>query len=212
VQQQSDSARQQLQAVGELMLRDVTAVPGVAAALAATSALAVAQRAVALEALAAVAALRVQAGPAAVEAAAAALAAATVADGADGADGAKKGKDKKKDKRGGGMLLGKGTAIVRAFVEATAAAAADGAGGSFMPVAADGSGLQVELGAAFDAVASALAPQGATVASLLSDVRVVVEANQARRKPKVGGWLGHWRWLVPCIFCTAQLAWLTPAS
>jgi hypothetical protein len=187
VQQQISSARQQLQAVGDLMLQDVTAVPGVAAALAATSALAVAQRAVALEALAAVAALRVQEGPAAVEAAAAALAAVAVSDAADGADGAKKAKDKKKDKRGGGMVLGKGTAIVRAFVEATAAAAAGEAGGSFLPVAADGSGLQAELGLAFEVVASVLVPQGAAVASLLSDVRVVVEANQARRKPKVCG-------------------------
>jgi hypothetical protein len=183
VQQQIQAAQQQVQAVGDTMLRDVTAVPAVAAALAASAALAAAQQAVSLEALCAAAALRLQEGPAVpapVDAAAAGVAALAV----DGP--AKDGKkDKKKDKKGGaGVALGKGSAIVRSYVESAAAGAAAGST-AFLQPAADKSSIEGDLAAAFAAVAAAVAPQSAAVARLLADVKAVVEANQARRKPKV---------------------------
>ncbi len=184
VQQQIDAAQQQVQAVGDTMLRDVTALPAVAAALAASAALAAAQQAVALEALCAAAALRLQEGPAVaapVDAAAADVAALAV----DGPSKEGK-KDKKKDKKGGaGVALGKGSAIVRSYVESAAAAGAAAGSGAFLQPSADKSSIEGDLAAAVAAVAAAVAPQCAAVGRLLDDVKAVVEANQARRKPKV---------------------------
>lgn len=142
-------------------------------------------------------------GPAAPEAAAAA------APSADQEEG--KRKDKKKDKKGAaGLLLGKGSAIVRGHLEKALAAA--------LPAAAAAAGTlgvvegQLEAAAAallegpagVDAVEGVLTSHEAAAVKMLEDVKVVVEANQARRKPKVcrvwvcacgGGWL--WRHTQP---------------
>jgi hypothetical protein len=123
-------------------------------------------------------------GPAAPETPAADPAAAAAAD-----EGGKK-KDKKKDKKGGGgLVLGKGSAIVRTHLEkALAAAAAAAAAGATLEVT-DGqlaaAGVLLEGPAGVDAVESVITSHEAAAVKMLEDVKVVVEANQARRKPKV---------------------------
>jgi hypothetical protein len=108
-------------------------------------------------------------------------------------------KDKKKDKKGAaGLVLGKGTAIVRTHLEkALAAAAAAAAGGAAGSTAAAGSTLGVTEGqlegaavllgggSGVEAVEGVITSHESAAVKMLEDVRVVVEANQARRKPKV---------------------------
>lgn len=90
---------------------------------------------------------------------------------------------KRKPKKPSGPVLGKGTAITRAMLEAQAA----GGPATVLPLA-DGGGA---LAGGFDAAAAAagvrgaLDPRGESLPKLLDELRVVVEANQARRKPKV---------------------------
>ena len=88
-----------------------------------------------------------------------------------------------------GLVLGKGTALVRAQLEAAAAAAA-AAGSSSGAASAElqlpgGEGSALDLAAAWAGVRALLAPLQAPLGKLLEEVRAVVEANQARRKPKV---------------------------
>lgn len=121
---------------------------------------------------------------------AAAAAPEAAAPGADQEDGKKK--DKKKDKKGAaGMVLGKGTAIVRAHLEkalavvaAPAAAAAFGTLGVVEGQLEDAAVL-LEGAAGVDAVEGVVTSHEAAAVKMLEDVKVVVEANQARRKPKV---------------------------
>jgi len=89
------------------------------------------------------------------------------------------------------LVLGKGTAIVRAHLEkalAATAATPTAAAAATLPVA-DG---QLEAGevllqgsAGVDAVEGVITSHEAAAVKMLEDVKVVVEANQARRKPKV---------------------------
>jgi histidyl-tRNA synthetase len=129
-----DAATRRAAHVGAAMLADPLAAPSLAAATSAYEAVAAANHAVAVEALAAVVALRRQEGGAAVSAATAAMAA--LEGGGDDAGGGKK-KEKKKSGGGGGkgggkdgglLALGKGTALVRAYVESAVARAARGGG------------------------------------------------------------------------------------
>ncbi|KXZ42548.1 hypothetical protein GPECTOR_136g631 [Gonium pectorale] len=165
------SAQQQMAAVGRAMLDDVDAMPAMGASLAAASALRAVAAAVALEALAAVVSLRVLEGPPAP------LEASTSAPTADG-------KDKKKDRKGGagGVVLGKGTALLRAHVEHAASEMA-GLTEAYLPTPI--SGAVAALPSAWCGACRALAPLGDQSASFLADLRRVVEANQARRKPKI---------------------------
>ncbi|PRW59901.1 histidyl-tRNA synthetase isoform B [Chlorella sorokiniana] len=175
--------RQAAEVAGKLALAgEEEAVPSLAAAQAAYAAHKALQQAVAVEALAAATSLRVQEG-------APAAPAEPVAAPAAPAEGGKK-KDKKKDKGGpAGMLLGKGTALLRDYVENVAA------GGSGATAEedvlehrlqrlslADGS---ADLAAALPAVAAALDPLGHQWQLHLAALRGVIEANQARRKPKI---------------------------
>ncbi|GIL94798.1 hypothetical protein Vretimale_943, partial [Volvox reticuliferus] len=111
------AAQRQMAAVGQAMLTDVDAMPGVQAALAASSAVEAAVGAVAVEAVAAVASLRALEGPPAVPAATATEETAVAA--AAAAAGGKGGGDKKKDRKASaaGVVLGKGTALLRSYVE-----------------------------------------------------------------------------------------------
>ncbi|GLC65359.1 hypothetical protein PLESTF_000284700 [Pleodorina starrii] len=202
------AAQRQMAAVGQAMMEDVDAMPAVQTALAATAALQAAVEAVSLEAVAAVVSLRALEGPPAPptapeastsEPAAAAAAAAGPAPGG-GKGGDKKGGDKKKDRKagGGGVVLGKGTALLRSYVESAAAAAAGASGGFLVvpPVAApaadgptaDGAAAASSaspLPAAWCGACAALQPLGFGAAKFMDELRAVVEANQARRKPKI---------------------------
>jgi histidyl-tRNA synthetase len=136
-----DAATRRAARVGAAMLADPLAAPSLAAATAANEALAAANHAVAVEALAAVVALRRQEGGASVSAATAAMA--TLQSGGVGGEGGGEGGGggangkggKKKDKKSGGggggaaargLALGKGTALVRAYLESAVARAARG--------------------------------------------------------------------------------------
>jgi histidyl-tRNA synthetase len=220
-----DAATRRAARVGQAMLADPLAAPGLAAATAATEALAAANHAVAVEALAAVVALRRQEGGAAVSAATAAMAAFEGAggDGAAADDPAAAAGGKKKDKKagsgggkkGGGapggnktadglLALGKGTSLVRAYVESSVARAARGgpvveeapgaddtgdhtAETTTLPVPpVDGSPPVVrDVASALLAAQTALSPASPSLARLLDDCRAVAEANAARRKPKI---------------------------
>uniref|UniRef100_A0A7S3QSI3 Histidine--tRNA ligase, cytoplasmic n=1 Tax=Dunaliella tertiolecta TaxID=3047 RepID=A0A7S3QSI3_DUNTE len=187
VESSLQSAQQELLSVGSLLLQDPSCSPSLTAARAADAALRATLAAIALESLAGVAVLRMLEGPPA-PAAPAADPTPQEANAGKGADN-KKGGDKKKDKKGaGGVVLGKGTALVRAFVEGAAA----GGPGSVLPVtpaeppavaslAADCLGPQ-----SLAAVTAALDPlHSAVLDQMMVELRSCVEANQARRKPKV---------------------------
>jgi histidyl-tRNA synthetase len=195
-----DAAQQRVAAVaGRAALADGPP-PSLAASEATYGALRVLQQAVQAEALAAVVSLRLQEGP--VEAAAAPpppLAASEPADGGAPADGKKKKKEKEKRGGGGGgsgLTLGKGTALLRASLEHTAAASVCAAAG---PAAAgggleacllslslqDGTSVSLQLQAAGQAIADHLQPVGAALGQTLAALAAVVEANAARRKPKI---------------------------
>ena len=161
------------------------AVPSLAAAQAAYAAFHALQQAVAAEALAAATSLRLQEGKAAEGGGLADGAADGGAPAAAPGGGGKK-KEKKKDKGApAGMQLGKGTALLRAYVEDVAA------GGS--PATAEEDALEarlerLDLGAAADvgaalaaalpAVAGALDPLGHQLQLHLGTLRGVIEANQ----------------------------------
>ncbi|GIL94796.1 hypothetical protein Vretimale_943 [Volvox reticuliferus] len=166
------AAQRQMAAVGQAMLTDVDAMPGVQAALAASSAVEAAVGAVAVEAVAAVASLRALEGPPAVPAATATEETAVAA--AAAAAGGKGGGDKKKDRKASaaGVVLGKGTALLRSYVEKAAAASSPSPSLS-------------SLSAAWSGARTALQPLGSGAAKFLDELRAVVEANQARRKPKI---------------------------
>ncbi|KAF5833236.1 hypothetical protein DUNSADRAFT_10518 [Dunaliella salina] len=180
-------ARNELLTVGSLLLNEPSCCPSLAAARAADAAFRAALEAVALESLAGVAVLRMVEGPPA----SAAPTAGSIPQEADGSKGAdnKKGGDKKKDKKGaGGVVLGKGTALVRAFVEGAAA----GGPGSVLPVTPAEPPAAASLAAgclgpqALAAVTAALDPlHSAALDQVMVELRSCVEANQARRKPKV---------------------------
>eukprot|EP00887_Chlorella_sp_A99_P006734 scaffold3.g6734.t1 len=188
-----EAAKQHVAAAsGRVALAD-EAVPSLAAALAAYEALAAMRQALAAEGLAAVVSLRLQEGAPAEGVVAAAngppAPEATVAEG-----GGSKKKDKKKDKGPQGMVLGRGSALLRAYLEA-AAAGAPGAGGSdgadgelaagFLRLSLGEAGGAPQLGAALAGVAAALDPLGQRLPQQLAALRGVIEANQARRKPKI---------------------------
>ncbi|KAL4421027.1 hypothetical protein ABPG77_007502 [Micractinium sp. CCAP 211/92] len=182
--------RQAAETSGKLALAEPDeAAPSLAAAQAAYAALHALQQALALEALAAATSLRLQEGKPADGAAAAAAAAEAAAAAANGgADGGKK-KDKKKDKGGPqGMQLGKGAAQLRAYVENAAAggsltASGDDVGGALRTLSLDGG--DADLAAQLARAAAALDPLGHALAQQLAALRAVIEANQARRKPKI---------------------------
>jgi hypothetical protein len=126
--------------------------------------------------------------------AAPAAAAAAAAPSAEQEEGKKK--DKKKDKKGAvGLLLGKGSAIVRAHLEKALAAVAAppaataAAAGTLGVAEGQLEAAAVLLGgpAGVEAVEGVVTSHEAAAVKMLEDVKVVVEANQARRKPKVGG-------------------------
>jgi hypothetical protein len=127
----------------------------------------------------------------------AAAAADTVA-GEDGASNAADGKpgkqkDKKKDKKGpaGAAALGKGCQVVRLHLEhaAAAAAGAGSASADFLAVTPEGhlADVDVLLGSdtGVEALEAVITAHEAAAVKLQEDLKVVVEANQARRKPKV---------------------------
>ncbi|KAF8060498.1 histidine--tRNA ligase [Scenedesmus sp. PABB004] len=191
------AAQQQLAAVGGELLgpagvqwRAGGPGPELRAALAAAAALDALQTAAALEGLAAVAVLRLAEGPAPEPAPAADAAA---GEQQQQQDGQQKGKgDKKKDKKAQGLGLGRGTAVVRAHLEravaaAAAAGAAVGPSGTLQVLDGQLGGADAVLGSAagLDAAAGVLSAHEAAAVQLADDLRAVVEANQATRKPKV---------------------------
>ncbi|CAI7838714.1 unnamed protein product [Closterium sp. NIES-53] len=111
---------------------------------------------------------------------------ANAADGA--AEGRKVGKEKeggkdKKGKGGGGgeLALGRGTAVLAAFLDGIVGAAQDKAAG-------DGSGAGagvVAVVGAVERVAVALDPRGDEVAQLEGALRGAIESNESRRAPKI---------------------------
>ncbi|KAG2423232.1 hypothetical protein HXX76_015488 [Chlamydomonas incerta] len=190
------AAQRAVVVVGAAMLEDLNAAPSVQAALAANGALQAALEAVALEATAAVVSLRALEGPPAAPAAEAAEAAPAAAPAAPadakGGAGGKGGEGKaKKDRKGAGagVVLGKGTALLRAYVERAAAGMAGAKDGVLVvppltpPAAA--AAAPSSLPAAWCGACQALQPAGGALAKFLEELRGVVEANQARRKPKV---------------------------
>ncbi|GBF98090.1 histidyl-tRNA synthetase [Raphidocelis subcapitata] len=146
---------------------------GPLAGMAADAALAAALEAISIEALAALAVLRIQQGPAE------SGAEQPPEQAADG-DGAAA---KRKAKKPSGPVLGKGTAIARAVLEAPAA----GGTAAALPLAEAGGALAggFDAAAACAGVRGVLDPRGPALPALLEELRAVVEANQARRKPKV---------------------------
>mgnify|MGYP001810858549 CR=1 FL=1 len=178
--------RQAAEASSKLALaEEEDSPPSLAAAQAAYSAVAALQQALAVEALAGVTSLRLQEGKPADGGAMAAAAAAAAANGSDA--GGKK-KDKKKDKgAAAGVLLGKGTAQLRSYLEHAAAggdpsASGDAADGdlaaSLRCLSLEGGGAAVQAGLA--GVAAALDPEGHAVAQQLAALRAIIEANQVR--------------------------------
>lgn len=168
--------------------------PSLAAACAAYAALRSLQQALESEALAAVVSLRLQEGtPAADAAAQPAEDDGAAANG--NTDGEKK-KDKKKDKKKGpaGMALGKGTALLRASLETNLAAAAGGVeadgvdslGARFLALSLeDASATATQLREAAMALHNELDPARPALGQHLAALTAVIEANAARRKPKV---------------------------
>lgn len=162
-------------------------LPSLAAALAAYAAFQALQQAVAVEALAAATSLRLQEGlPANGVAAEAAAVPAAAADGGAGEGGKKK--DKKKDKGPQGMQLGKGTGLLRAYVEHAAAGGAGTSGSGeiglesqlqLLSLSGDGS-VAGALQAALNRVAAALDPQTHALTQHLAALRAVIEANQVK--------------------------------
>lgn len=200
--------RQAAETAGALALAsDDEAVASLAAAQAAYSAYQALLQAASVEALVAATSLRLQEGaPAAAPAAAAASAAAAAAqqasaNGGAAVEGGSK-KDKKKKEKGApqGMLLGKGTALLRAYVENAAAGGPAGAAtsGEDGLEAALGAlrlgGADVDVGASLaaglPAVLAALDPQGHELALHLGALRAVIEANQVSEGAG-GGQLGR---------------------
>ncbi|MEW5305089.1 MAG: hypothetical protein WDW36_007652 [Sanguina aurantia] len=181
-------------AAAALMTAEEDAIPGVSIALAASGALDAAHQAVALEALVAVARLRLIEGtPVAAPAAsgespapAAAVEAppaATAAGGKEGKGGKKDaGKDNagKKDRKPAGMVIGRGTAFVRAQLEAVAAAPH-----AFLSLSADSASLESNVRSSCSAISATLTPLSSVCTKFLNEVRSVIDANQARRKPKI---------------------------
>ena len=204
----ADACKQQVAGTAsQLALADAEeAAPALAAAQAAYASLQALQQALAAEALAAVVSLRLQDGtapaseaPAAAAAASAAAAPATAegnsSDRKEGG-GKKDKKDKGKAAAAQGMVLGKGTVVLRGCLEMAAAAGPAG-GGVAAVAAADGSGLVDQLAARLAladlvgdggsgqqeheqrlaGVAEALDPLGPHLPQLLVALRAVVEAN-----------------------------------
>ncbi|GJP47170.1 hypothetical protein CLOM_g6397 [Closterium sp. NIES-68] len=113
---------------------------------------------------------------------------AKAADGA--ADGRKGGKEKeggkdKKGKGGGGgeLALGRGTAVLAAFLDGIVGAAQDKAAGDGSSAGA-GAGAVAVVGAV-ERVAVALDPRGDEVAQLEGALRAAIESNETRRAPKI---------------------------
>lgn len=113
-------------------------------------------------------------------------------------------KDKKKDKKGAaGIVLGKGCAVLRTHLERAVAASAAATAGNDSCVGQSQTLLLLAEGqlAAGDAVLSGavgvaavegvISVHQAAALKLSEDLKVVVEANQARRKPKVGRLICH---------------------
>uniref|UniRef100_A0A383VD50 Histidine--tRNA ligase, cytoplasmic n=1 Tax=Tetradesmus obliquus TaxID=3088 RepID=A0A383VD50_TETOB len=190
------AAQQQLAAVGSELLSPARVQWGLGAeaqqrglglqaALAAAAALDALQQAAAVEGLAAVVVLRLAEGPAAEPVAA--------SEQQQQQDGKENKKKDKKDKKAAGLTLGKGTAVVRAHLEkavaeaAAAAGTAAGAAGTLQVV--DGSlaaaAAVLAGGAGLAAVTAVITAHEASAVKLLEELKLVVEANQARRKPKV---------------------------
>ncbi|KAL4859038.1 Histidine--tRNA ligase [Chlorella vulgaris] len=167
-------------------------LPSLAAALAAYAAFQALQQSVSVEALAAATSLRLQEGLPA-NGVAAEAAAVPAADANDGAGEGGKKKDKKKDEGPQGMQLGKGTALLRTYVEHAAAGGAGTSGSGenglesqlkLLSLSGDGS-VAGALQAALKRVAAALDPQAHALTQHLAALRAVIEANQAQRKPKI---------------------------
>ncbi|CAG9463735.1 unnamed protein product [Pedinophyceae sp. YPF-701] len=162
--------------------------PTLAAAHALGAARVALEAAVAAEAMASVLALRQTAGEATPEELEAAVAAeASTGDdaAANTGGGSKKDKKDKKKKVKGLLALGKGTAFLRRVVEAEIAAASGGQDDLTrrfvrLTLAADAA-----AGPCVAAVAAALSPGSRTLAAILDTLRGMIEANQARRKPKI---------------------------
>jgi len=150
---------------------------------------------------------------------AAAAAPAEAAAGEDAAPNAAEGKqakqkDKKKDKKGaaGAAALGKGCKVVRLHLEhaaaAAAVAAAESASADFLAVTPDGhlADANALLGsnAGVEAVEAVITAHEAAAVKLQEDLKVVVEANQARRKPKVRS---QWVSMAthPQVFCAGRV-------
>ncbi|CAI5493852.1 unnamed protein product [Closterium sp. Naga37s-1] len=113
---------------------------------------------------------------------------AKAADGA--AEGRKVGKEKeggkdKKGKGGGGgeLALGRGTAVLAAFLDGIVGTAQDKAGGGGSAAGAD-AGVVAVVGAV-ERVAVALDPRGDEVAQLEGALRGAIESNESRRAPKI---------------------------
>lgn len=90
------------------------------------------------------------------------------------------------------MALGKGTAIVRRHLEAAAAAAAALTGGAAvgsLGMTAEGqladAGALLGGSSGVDAAEAVITAHERASVKLLEELKVVLEANQSRRKPKV---------------------------
>ncbi|CAI5985215.1 unnamed protein product [Closterium sp. NIES-64] len=108
------------------------------------------------------------------------------------ADGRKAGKEKeggkdKKGKGGGGgeLALGRGTAVLAAFLDGIVGAAQDNAGGDGSAAGAGAGAGVVAVVGAVERVAVALDPRGDEVAQLESALRGAIESNESRRAPKI---------------------------
>eukprot|EP00201_Polytomella_parva_P013133 CAMPEP_0175049624 /NCGR_PEP_ID=MMETSP0052_2-20121109/6826_1 /TAXON_ID=51329 ORGANISM="Polytomella parva, Strain SAG 63-3" /NCGR_SAMPLE_ID=MMETSP0052_2 /ASSEMBLY_ACC=CAM_ASM_000194 /LENGTH=1000 /DNA_ID=CAMNT_0016313775 /DNA_START=268 /DNA_END=3270 /DNA_ORIENTATION=+ len=160
---------------------------GLSTAMAADAALGVLERALSLEALAAVTVLRAAEGAGAVAVAAVSEEAAVAAAAAAEGKAKNKGKDRKAAAAAAAFALGKGTTILRQVVEKAAATNPSvGANGmlavtSNQPLAATAAAVAV---ASLIPLVNPLSTAG-DLGKLLSELRAVVEANQARRKPKI---------------------------
>ncbi|GAX85666.1 hypothetical protein CEUSTIGMA_g13081.t1 [Chlamydomonas eustigma] len=206
VEKRLDSAQKMVQKYGSQLLACSVEEesPCFGCAMAADAALLAAVDALALEAAAAVAVLRLLEGPPAppVEPSSSLPEQSEVA----AAESSVAAAAAKKKKGGGassaGMALGKGTSVVRAWIEGVAASAVHAssttiakddisteAAAPTLPVAktmpgGDGAGV-VMFTCAWEGCCTALNPVGPASAKLLEEVKAVVEANQARRMPKI---------------------------
>eukprot|EP00878_Enallax_costatus_P014599 GHUV01015273.1.p1 GENE.GHUV01015273.1~~GHUV01015273.1.p1 ORF type:complete len:810 (+),score=288.70 GHUV01015273.1:998-3427(+) len=194
------AAQQQIAAVGNDLLAtaDVVQQQGLAlrSALAAAAALKALQWAAAVEGLAAIVVLRLAEGNSPEPAADGTAADQQHQQQQDGDKENKPKKDKKKDKKGSsGIVLGKGCTVVRTHLEkAVAAAAASNSSSSLGPsetllITPDGQLAAADVillePVGIAAVEGVITAHESASVKLLEDLKVVVEANQARRKPKV---------------------------